>query len=182
MELVELLILCFFLVLGLYGLDAYRREQRRRFILKERMPKELQSARLALSESYISTDAPRKMHGALDQLYRLTEGVHVLVDTKTRHQQRVYRKDIVQLSVYSIILRRNGYKVADYGYVRAVSPEGINYIKTPLLNDEETVWEYDRTEQVLSKKVTPMAAEHKGMCASCPQQINCDQWRFASSQ
>ena len=32
------------LALALYGIDAHRREKRRRFILKENMPEELQTA------------------------------------------------------------------------------------------------------------------------------------------
>ena len=34
------------LILSLYGIDARRREKRRKFILKENMPRELSQARL----------------------------------------------------------------------------------------------------------------------------------------
>lgn len=182
MEFVELVIICCFLVLGLYGFDAYRREQRRRFILKERMPKELQTARLIFSEHYISTVSPRKMHGALDQLYKLATGIHVLVDSKTRETPRIYKKDIVQLSVYRLILIKLGYQMSDYAYFRVVTPEGVKYMKSALLGEVDTVKEYDRTRQVLNREATPTVAQHKGMCASCPQQINCDQWQFANGQ
>lgn len=182
MEIIELLVVCFFLVLGLYAFDAHRREQRRRFILKERMPEELQTARLILSEHYISTEMPRKMNGAVDQLYRLQTKLNVLVDSKTRDKPRIFKKDIVQLSVYRLILTNQGYQMADYAYIRVVSEEGVNYLKTALLSEADTIKEYDRTKQVLNREVTPMVAEHKGMCASCPQQINCDQWQFASGK
>ena len=180
MGIVELLTLISLLALALYGIDAHRREKRRQFILRERMPQELQEARLIASEHFITTDEPRKMHGALDQLYRLKTNACVLSDTKTRPQPRVYRKDIVQLSVYRVILQRKGYQMADHAYVRIVTPEGISYKPVSLLSEEETVQEYDRTKQVLNREVKPLIAEHKGMCGSCAQQINCDEWRFVS--
>lgn len=180
MGVAELLTLIALLALALYGIDAHRREKRRQFILRESMPQDLQEGRLIASEHFITTDAPRKMHGALDQLYRLKTDQCVLSDTKTRPQPRVYRKDIVQLSVYRVILQRKGYQMADYGYVRLVTPEGVTYKKANLLSEAETVQEYDRTKQVLNREVSPTIADHKGMCASCAQQINCDEWQFVS--
>lgn len=180
MEITILIVLIGLLTLALYGIDAHRREKRRRFILKENMPEELQTARLVASEHYISTVTPRRMHGALDQLYKLASKKHVLTDTKTRKDIRVYKKDIVQISVYRTILQRKGYDMADYAYFRMVTPEGVFYPKHRLLTEEQVVEEYDRTKQVLARKVTPKYAEHKGMCAGCAQQSNCDKWQFAN--
>ena len=119
------------------------------------------------------------MHGALDQLYRLTNKQHVLTDTKTRNDVRVYKKDIVQISVYRTILVRKGYDMADYAYFRIVTPEGVFYSKQKLLTEAQVVVEYDRTQQVLTRKVDPKYAAHKGMCTGCAQQSNCDKWQFA---
>lgn len=58
-------VLVILLILSLYGIDARRREKRRRFILKENMPKELSQARLIHSEHYISTLLPEKCTGHL---------------------------------------------------------------------------------------------------------------------
>lgn len=179
MDITLLITLISLLGLALYGIDSHRREKRRRFILKENMPDELQTARLVASEHYISTTSPRRMHGTLDQLYRLATKQHVLTDTKTRNSIRVYRKDIVQISIYRTILERKGYDVTDYAYFRIVTPEGVFYSKKQLLTEAQIVVEYDRTQQVLARKVTPQIAEHKGMCSGCAQQVNCDQWQFA---
>ena len=170
------------LILSLYGIDARRREKRRRFILKENMPRELSQARLIHSEHYISTLLPRRMHGTLDQLYRLTSGLHVLVDSKTRDKHQVYRKDIVQISIYRVILARNGLDMADYAFFRVVTPDGVEYIKRNLLTEEEAINEFDRTQALLDGKATPSNVKHKSMCARCPQQINCDDWQFLSRQ
>lgn len=172
--------LTFLLVLSLVGIDAIRRAKRRRFIIKENMPEELATGRLIHSEHYIKTDAPRMMHGTLDQLYKLVSGLQVLVDSKTRQQHRVYRKDIVQVSVYNVILRNKGHKTADYAYFRVVTPEGVKYIKKMLLSEQEVVAEYDRTNELLTRKTQPGYAEHVGMCRSCGQRTNCDRWQLSA--
>lgn len=167
------------LILSLYGIDARRREKRRKFILKERMPAELSEGQLIRSEHYIRTEVPRKMHGTLDQLYRVLSGLHVLVDSKTRDKHQVFMKDIVQVSVYRVILSRIGLKMADYAYFRVVTPDGIEYHKRTLLDEAQVIDEFDRTQTLINGKATPSNAQHKAMCMSCPQQINCDDWQFS---
>jgi len=167
------------LILSLYGIDARRREKRRKFILKERMPAELSEGQLIRSEHYIRTEVPRKMHGTLDQLYRVLSGLHVLVDSKTRDKHQVFMKDIVQVSVYRIILIRTGVRMADYAYFRVVTPDGIEYHKRTLLDEAQVIDEFDRTQTLINGKATPSNAQHKAMCMSCPQQINCDDWQFS---
>lgn len=170
------------LILSLYGIDARRREQRRKFILKERMPTELADGQLIRSEHYIRTEVPRKMHGTLDQLYRVLSGLHVLVDSKTRDKHQVFLKDIVQVSVYRVILSRIGLKMADYAYFRVVTPEGVEYLKRKLLDEAQVIEEFDRAHALMNGKATPSNAQHKAMCISCPQQINCDDWQFSGRQ
>ncbi|MCB2425743.1 hypothetical protein [Methylophaga pinxianii] len=167
------------LILSLYGIDARRREKRRKFILKERMPAELSEGQLIRSEHYIRTEVPRKMHGTLDQLYRVLSGLHVLVDSKTRDKHQVFMKDIVQVSVYRVILIRTGVRMADYAYFRVVTPDGIEYHKRTLLDEAQVIDEFDRTQTLINGKATPSNAQHKAMCMSCPQQINCDDWQFS---
>ena len=146
------------------------------------MPTELSDGQLIRSEYYIRTEVPRKMHGTLDQLYRVMSGLHVLVDSKTRDKHQVFLKDIVQVSVYRVILTRIGMKMADYAYFRVVTPDGVQYIKRNLLNETQVIEEFDRTQALLNGKATPSNAQHKAMCISCPQQINCDNWQFSGRQ
>ena len=158
----------------------WREVNRHRWILKEDMPLELQEARLVGSEKYIETYRPRKMNGAYDQLYKLKASkVHVIVDSKTRKRVRVYKKDIVQLSLYRVILQRKGFEVADYAYFRVVTKHGVKYVKETLLNEELTVAEYDNAKAVLDGKKEPLTAENQRMCKGCGQQPNCKKWQFA---
>lgn len=176
------IVVVFLLVLSLCGIDARRRERRRRFIIKERMPHELAEGRLVRSEHYIRTEVPRKLHGTLDQLYQVISGLHVLVDSKTRDKHQVYRKDVVQISTYSTILSRLGFKMADYAYFRVVTPEGVEYIKRNVLQEPEIISEFDRTRSLINGGASPVKAQHKAMCLNCPQQLNCDEWQFSGHQ
>lgn len=168
------------LVFGFIGLNALRKENRRKWILAENMPQELRTAKLVASEKYFSTARPRKMHGTLDQLYRLMKSdEHVLLDSKTRVRWVVYKKDIVQLSVYRLILQRNGFKVADYAYSRIVTPHGVKYMASKLLSEQETIAEYDNAKLVVTGQKEPKVAENKRMCKGCAQQPNCKKWQFS---
>lgn len=165
-------------ILALVGINASRNASRRRWILKENLPAELKASRLVASEQYIETVTPRKLHGTLDQLYLNMERFFVLVDSKTRSNSHVYLYDIIQLSVYKVILERNGRKVADYAYVRVVTEAGVSYIKKDLLSEQEVVRRHDRTLQVLSNKVEPNIVKNKAMCNGCGQQSNCHAWQY----
>lgn len=166
-------------VLVLIGHTYERRERKRRWIIKERLPEEIKNARLIGSEQYISTDVPRKMHGTYDQLFINTIGKRFLTDTKTREYPTVYWKDVVQISVYNVILRRKGFQMADYCYFRIVTTDGVvHYVKTQLLTEEEVVREYDITQALINGQKTPNHAKKKTMCTDCKQRENCDAWKF----
>lgn len=165
-------------MLALVGINASRNASRRRWILKENLPPELKASRLVASEQYIETITPRKIHGTLDQLYLNADRFFVLVDSKTRSSSRVYLYDIIQLSVYKVILERNGRKMADYAYVRVVTETGVSYIKKDLLSEQEVVRRHDRTNLVLSSKVEPTIVKKKTMCNGCGQQPNCHAWQY----
>ncbi len=115
----------------------------RKFLFRENFPKELLSASLIASESDIACEYPVKLHGRLDQLFRLLNGCVVLVDTKCRSENGVDEADIIQLSVYRFILRQLGYPVLGYAWVRTVSdPLGrrsVRYIKVSLLSDDDII-------------------------------------------
>ena len=106
----------------------------------------------------------------------------MLVDSKTRDKHQVFLKDIVQVSVYRVILTRIGMKMADYAYFRVVTPDGVQYIKRNLLNEAQVIEDFDRAQALMNGKATPSNAQHKAMCISCPQQINCDNWQFSGRQ
>lgn len=82
------------------------------------------------------------MHGRVDQVYQTKNGVLIPLDTKLRQVNHIYESDIIQLSVYRVILSHK-YKapVAKYGYVRTVvetaDGDRVRYIKTNLLSEKK---------------------------------------------
>lgn len=87
----------------------------------EALPRELRTAVLHLSETPISTKVPIALNGIPDQVYRTWRGKLVVVDTKCRLTGKVVGKDILQLSVYRVILRHcQPLPVANHGYIRLV--------------------------------------------------------------
>lgn len=87
----------------------------------ENMHHDLVSDTLFLSEQDVSTTLPVPTHDRVDQVYQTKRGVIIPLDTKLSQVNHIYESDIIQLSVYQVILSHK-YKepVAKYGYVRTI--------------------------------------------------------------
>jgi ATP-dependent exoDNAse (exonuclease V) beta subunit len=112
----------------------------------ESMPRVLRNARIFLNEEEISTSRPVPLHGRVDQVFQTDDHTLILVDTKTRRFNRVYKSDIIQLSVYRTILKnryRSQYPVSNQAYVRVVVQSGnqkkVYYRQVTLLTEDEVV-------------------------------------------
>lgn len=124
---------------------------------KEGMPLELRSSTLLLNEAEISTREPVPLHGRTDQVFLTDKGKLVLVDTKTRDHFQVYESDIIQLSVYAVILGRcyaGTHRVSKTGYVRVVivkdGRELVRYLRVRLLPERKVIALYQRHGQIVS--------------------------------
>jgi len=100
------------------------------------------------------------MHGRVDQVYQTKGGVLIPLDTKLRQANHIFESDIIQLSVYRVILSHK-YKapVAKYGYVRTVvetaDGDRVRYIKTNLLSEREVIKLWHRYQSIRYRKVKP---------------------------
>lgn len=93
-----------------------------------------------LNESNIATTRPVPLHGRVDQVLRLENGLHVVLDTKVRKKFTVYFSDCVQMSVYQLILKHQGMPMAPFGFVRIpIDTHRAMYISINLLPEEEVV-------------------------------------------
>ncbi|CAM5563231.1 hypothetical protein [Eoetvoesiella caeni] len=87
----------------------------------ENMPKELRRSQIVMNEQTISMLQPVALQGKVDQVYLSPAGVLILVDSKTRDRHRVYYSDIMQISMYAMILAHTtGRRVSNRGYIRTV--------------------------------------------------------------
>ena len=162
----------FLSILVLVLVFLFRRTEKQRWVKSENIPIELQEARLLQSEEPISTNSPRKMHGIPDQVYLSKINTQIIVDSKTRNKLVVYDSDIVQMSVYKLILESNGHHVSSYGYFRIVTPGETRYFKKSLLNSKQVIFKYDRTKAILSGNTIAEKAD-TGKCFNCTQKKNC---------
>lgn len=113
----------------------------------ENMPRALRTATVFLNEEEVSTRLPVPLHGITDQVFKTGRDKLIVVDTKTREQFRVYTSDIIQLSVYGLILsvkHQGKFAVSPHGYVRVVvdaggAKEQVRYIRVKLLPESEVV-------------------------------------------
>lgn len=97
----------------------------------EDMPVELRQAKIEKSESNIACRfSDFHLLGRVDQFF-LFRNTGVLVDTKSHAKPTI--KDQLQLSFYTFILQQNGYKMAEYAYVRCANNIGISYHAIDLL-------------------------------------------------
>lgn len=110
--------------------DWWRREQTDgvdRWFEEENLPLILRNAAVVMNERPISIEQPVKLSGRVDQVYQTPTGVLIPVDTKTRKTHTVYSSDIVQLSLYAMILMYTvDSRVSRTGYVRTVVRNDIH--------------------------------------------------------
>ena len=82
------------------------------------LPMELQHAALVYMERVFKADAPVPMVARLDRGYRNAAGVIVLVELKTRHVDRVYLADVIELSAQRLAVEAQTKEiVAPHAYV-----------------------------------------------------------------
>lgn len=108
-------------------------------------PSILDGAKCVLNEQNISTEQPVPLHGRVDQVFELSDGRWLPLDTKVRDRIAVYPSDIVQLSVYSIILKYQGHRVCPFGLLRfPVAGKDAIYLPVKLFSEEKIVKLYQR--------------------------------------
>lgn len=101
-----------------------------------------------LNEQTIMTRYPVPLHGKPDQVLRLEDGRLVVLDTKNRERVIVYFSDLVQLSVYAVILKNQGHKVCPYGVIRIPHNPLDEYRAVKLLKEKEVVALYHRYQAI----------------------------------
>ncbi|WP_432784862.1 PD-(D/E)XK nuclease family protein [Oligella sp. MSHR50489EDL] len=88
----------------------------------ENLPEIFQQSTLFLNEEDISCQKPLNLYGRVDQVFKTPDGTLILLDTKTRPNHQLHSDDILQLSVYAMILKNGnyGHPVHNFGFIRTV--------------------------------------------------------------
>lgn len=143
------------------------RDARAEWEASERRPALLRKARLVMSEKPIRCRQPVPLHGRVDQVYALKSGELCIVDTKARRIPRVYPSDIIQGSVYAMILRNTGHTIHGTAYVRQTWEGRIRYLPYELLSDEQVIQLYDHRADLLKHPESARLAIHPALCQHC---------------
>ena len=152
---------------------------------REPLPTELRSASVVLSERDLSTTMPVPLHGRCDQVFDNGRFLYV-VDTKRRKKPAVYLRDVIQLSVYRVILERESQRLI--GYHRSVSPTGYvrvtgygttSYLQVKLLTTTQVVALWNRYWELKTRKAAanPRVAVVQ-VCSACDQAPRCPRYQY----
>lgn len=115
----------------------------------------LSSAELFLNETKIRTTFPVPLHGRVDQVFRLTDGRLLILDTKVRDRERIFLSDQIQLTVYAIILKNMGYSVCSMGVIRLVCTGRTTYKLIPYVPEIQVIHLYHRYLSIAQGLVNP---------------------------
>lgn len=143
----------------------------RRSVRSGAVPQELAGARLFMSETEIACDLPVPLRGRVDQVYRDDGGELWIVDAKSR--DRVFQKDVLQMSVYRTILRAKGYSVAKRAFVRSVSSGDDRFIPVDLWGDKAVIAAHARFDAIIGGVVPPRGSGNKRLCSGCAHRSVC---------
>jgi CRISPR/Cas system-associated exonuclease Cas4 (RecB family) len=159
-------------VAGLTGLLWLLASRRRRFATGDAvwLPRELRGARLAYSEREFTTESPVPLGARIDRAYALPDGTLVLIEFKRRERPRVYRADVVQLSVQRVVLERaTGARVAAHAYVGFVSAgaDRVRARRVELESELEVATRHHRAAVVLARSSPPARTPDLDFCRTC---------------
>lgn len=131
-------------------------------------PRELKQGELMMIEQDLRTRYPYPVIGRPDQVYRLTNGLHVPVESKNRNHFTIHETDVAQLSLQAWLLRRNGLPTTSRGYLvinnRRTGKRRV--LAVSLLNDAACERLIRRYLDVISKRIIPVK-NYGRQCQSC---------------
>lgn len=137
-------------------------------------PPELANAKIVLVEQDLFTRYPYAIAGRPDQVYQLSSNHVVPVEYKTRSHFAPYKTDVAELSLQAWLMRRNGMKTANHGYVTIQQRETGQRKAIPV-----TLWSDDRCHALIERylairegRATPRKANN-GRCKGCGHSRYC---------
>lgn len=123
-----------------------------------------------LIEPYMKTDNPIPLCGAPDVVWIDKQDTLIVSDYKSRFI--VYDSDIIQLSVYKLLLEQTQRKnVANFGFIHLKNGQRE---KVDLLSNDEVIRLYRRYQGITGGKIPASCANNTGYCQYCRYAAKCD--------
>jgi len=139
------------------------------------LPLELKGAKLVNIEEDLAIDLPYPVVGRPDQVYQLSDGLHVPVELKNRDHVRIYKTDIAEISLRAWLLRMNGKQTASFGFM-AINSRGNRKrktIKVELRNDVFCERLIERYIALIEGTDYPHRSEG-AKCKTCSHKLRCN--------
>lgn len=169
---------CF--ALGALGAILLARRWVARHAASERAsrPAELALAQLVHLERLFRIERPIGLRAKVDRAYRLRGGSLVLVELKTRRQDRTHLADVIQLSAQRLAIEaETGQRVEPYAFVSVLEPtrrRALRHHRVELLGPGEVVALSRRRDAILAGLSAPRYALSCSACARCAYNSRCD--------
>lgn len=121
-------------------------------------------------EYFLKITDPVPLCGKPDVVWMNRKGILIVGDYKSRCHHKVYDSDVIQLSVYRLLVEKTQQKpVASFGYIHF---KGAS-MKVKLLSEREIIDLYHRYWKVIEGQVEPNQAGNNSYCQNCSHQSIC---------
>jgi len=141
-------------------------------------PRALARAELVYMEKLFRIREPIRLVAKVDRVYRLPGGPLVVVELKTRWQDRPYLSDVIQLSAQRLVIaQQTGEAVARYGFVSIARPHASRAVRShrvELLDEGGVIAIHHRRLAILAGRRQPEYTVSHQACRDCAYRSRCD--------
>jgi CRISPR-associated exonuclease Cas4 len=140
------------------------------------LPRELRNAELVYAEKLFRSPGDIPMVAKCDRGYRTKKGDIVLVELKTRTQNRVFPSDVIELSAQRFAIHSQTMENVSFcGYILVLHPGKIGGTlhKVKLMSSADVVGLAMRRQDILLGAAMPRLSCSKGLCKKCPYLHEC---------
>ncbi|AIF51644.1 PD-(D/E)XK nuclease family protein [Pelosinus sp. UFO1] len=122
-------------------------------------------------ERFLKITDPIPLCGKPDVVWKARDGTLIVGDYKSRENQQVYESEVIQLSVYKLLIEKTQNKpVADYGFIHFKN----RYMKKVYLKKEtEIISLYHSYWDVVNGEVEACVANNENYCQYCSHKHKC---------
>jgi hypothetical protein len=121
-------------------------------------------------ERFLQITDPVPLCGKPDVVWQTYDGTLIVGDYKSRDNQQVYQSEVIQLSVYKLLVEKTQHRpVADYGFIHFKN----RWVKVALMTDQEVITLYRRYWNVKEGRSKPYMTNVKNYCRYCSHYNEC---------
>lgn len=122
-------------------------------------------------ERFLKITDPIPLCGKPDVVWKTRNGTLIVGDYKSRENQQVYESEVIQLSVYKLLIEKTQNKpVADYGFIHFKN----RYMKkVHLMKETEIIALYHSYWDVINGEVEACIANNENYCQYCSHKHKC---------